>query len=332
MKRLVRQGGAALLMAMLTVALVATFATAALWQQWRSIEVEAAERARVQSSWILTGGLDWARLVLREDMRSGNDTSDHLNEPWAVPLEEARLSSFLAADKNNTSADTTVDILDAFLSGQIIDAQSLMNVRNLIVNGQVQPGDLVAFGRLFDLLQIPHSELEKLVENLRFALDTSAASRSSGQAPLVPTKLEELVWLGLSPSTVSVLQPYVTILPAHTAVNVNTASAEVIYASAPKLSMADAQNLVSVRERTPFKSIPDIQAAIGRGPDVLPEGQLSIDVRTAFFEVRSRLRLDKLVVEERSLIKRVSIGDISIVWRERGIVDPTALARAALRR
>ncbi|MBC7602922.1 MAG: general secretion pathway protein GspK, partial [Ramlibacter sp.] len=73
-KQSIRQSGAALLMAMLTVALVATFAAAALWQQWRSIEVETAERARVQSSWILTGAPDWARLVLREDLRSGNDT------------------------------------------------------------------------------------------------------------------------------------------------------------------------------------------------------------------------------------------------------------------
>ncbi|HVR51394.1 MAG TPA: type II secretion system minor pseudopilin GspK, partial [Pseudorhodoferax sp.] len=40
------QRGAALLLAMLTVTLVATFAAAALWQQWRAVEVEQAERAR----------------------------------------------------------------------------------------------------------------------------------------------------------------------------------------------------------------------------------------------------------------------------------------------
>ena len=45
-----RQAGAALLAAMLTVTLVATFAAAALWQQWRASEVESAERARVQTA------------------------------------------------------------------------------------------------------------------------------------------------------------------------------------------------------------------------------------------------------------------------------------------
>lgn len=329
-KQSIRQSGAALLMAMLTVALVATFAAAALWQQWRSIEVETAERARVQSSWILTGALDWARLVLREDLRSGNDTSDHLNEPWAVPLQEARLSSFLAADKNNTSADATADILDAFLSGQIIDAQSLMNVRNLVEAGQVKQDADEAFSRLFGVLQLEQSQLEKLKENLRFALDTSAANQSSALAPLVPDKVEELVWLGLSPATVSALQPYITMIAAHTLINVNTASAEAIYASTPKLTMADAQKLVSVRERTPFRNMPDVVKVIGR--DVTTDDLATLSVRTSYFEVRSRLRLDKVVVEERALIYRANADEITIVWRERGIVDPTALAQAVVRR
>ena len=59
------QRGAALLAAMLTVALVATLAAAAMWQQWRGVEVEAAERTRVQSAWLLGGALDWGRLILR---------------------------------------------------------------------------------------------------------------------------------------------------------------------------------------------------------------------------------------------------------------------------
>ncbi|MDP3206032.1 MAG: type II secretion system protein GspK, partial [Hydrogenophaga sp.] len=67
---------------MLTVTLVATLASAALWQQWRSTEVEQAERQRVQAGWILTGALDWARLILREDARSNQNSgnADHLGE------------------------------------------------------------------------------------------------------------------------------------------------------------------------------------------------------------------------------------------------------------
>jgi general secretion pathway protein K len=248
-----RQRGAALLAAMLTVTLVATFAAAALWQQWRSVEVEAAERARIQSAWVLVGGLDWARLVLRENSGS----PDHLGEPWAVPLEEARLSSFLAADRNNT-ADTGPEVLDAFLSGQIVDQQSLLNVRNLVAKDEVSSSaNRQRFARLFEQLGLPSAQLDTLAENLRFALDRSPDNRSSPQAPLVPQRVEQLVWLGLPPATVAVLQPYVTILPeSDTPVNLNTASAEVIHAVLG-VSMADAQRLVTVRGSAHFQQPED---------------------------------------------------------------------------
>ena len=89
------QRGAALLTAMIIVTLVATLAASMVWQQWRAVRVEAGERAREQSAWILAGALDWAKLILREDAPQ----MDHLGEPWAVPLAEARLSTFLAATR-----------------------------------------------------------------------------------------------------------------------------------------------------------------------------------------------------------------------------------------
>jgi general secretion pathway protein K len=42
--------GAALLLAMLIVTLVATLAAGMVWQQWKGIEVETAERARGQAT------------------------------------------------------------------------------------------------------------------------------------------------------------------------------------------------------------------------------------------------------------------------------------------
>lgn len=328
-----RQRGAALLTAMLTVALVATFAAAALWQQWRSIEVEAAERSRVQSSWVLTGALDWARLVLREDARTQGGV-DHLGEPWAVPLQEARLSSFLAADSNAT-AETGPDVLEAFLSGQITDMQSLLNVNNLIqADGTISDNGVRSFTRLFELLGLPRSQLDLMVENLRFASDSNRANQSSPQAPLLPQRVEQLVWLGLSAQTVAALQPYVTVLPRkafgvdlpRTLVNLNTASAEVIYAGSVNLTLAEAQHLVTERQRAPFRSY---AAALQRvRPDAIAEAQADLGVSSNFFEVRSRLRLDQLVVEERALLYRNGLR-VTTVQRERGLADPTALSRAA---
>ena len=53
-------------------------------------------RARSQSAWVLVGALDFSRLILRQDGQGSR--TDHLAEPWAVPLQESRMSTFLAAE------------------------------------------------------------------------------------------------------------------------------------------------------------------------------------------------------------------------------------------
>ncbi len=304
--------GAALLSAMLTVTLVATFAAAALWQQWRSVEVEIAERGRVQVAWLLIGALDWSRLILRLDGRAA--TTDHLAEPWAVPLEESRLSTFLAADKNNTGGLTAEEQVDAFLSGGMVDAQSKLNVFNLISAGQVSAPDAAAFERLFELLNLPAPELDDFVIKLKDALQTNAPTT----APLMPQRVRQLTWLGLRPATLAKLTPYITLLPERTTVNINTAAAEVIYASAPGLQLADAKLTVSARESAHFTSIADAATKVPALSGKLQETQHS--VATRFFEVSGRIRLEQTVVEEQSLVQRDTQSNVKTLWRERAVV------------
>jgi general secretion pathway protein K len=312
-----RQAGAALLTAMLTVALVASLAAGALWQQWRALEVEAAERARVQSLWVLTGALDWARLILREDGRAGG--ADFLSEPWAVPLEEARLSTFLAADKS-TTPDTDSSASQAFLSGLISDLQARLNVTNLVDNGKVSEPSLKAFGKLFEQLGLPPGELVALAENLRLALDVSAENDASQLAPLLPQRVDQLVWLGLSPPSLAALRPYITLLPVRTPVNLNTASATVLFACIPSLDMAQAQRLVSARQSDHFRTLAQVTKLLGQtDKPLLVDGQHSVNSR--FFEVQGRLRLDQNVVEEHSVVQRDGI-EVKTIWRDRGAAEP----------
>jgi len=318
-KRL-RQRGAALLAAMLTVMLVATFAAAALWQQWRSAEVEGAERARVQAAWVLIGALDWSRLILGEDGRAGGP--DHLGEPWAVPLEEARLTSFLSAEKN-VASDNLEGLPDAFLSGRIVDAQSKLNVLSLVDNGKPSPAGVAAFTRLFNMLGLPVSELSLMITGLAAALATGTSTdgssntsgADSGAAPLMPQQVSQLVWLGLSASTAAALEPYVTILPVKTTLNLNTASAEAISASMESLNIASARQLVERRSRAFFKDIAAANAALPSGS--APFNAAQHGVGTQFFEVYGKLRLDRTYVEERSLLQRSGVT-VTTIWRTRG--------------
>ncbi len=335
--------GAALLAAMLTVTLVATFAAAAMWQQWRAVEVETSERARVQSAWLLVGALDWSRLILREDLFArGGDGTDHLAEPWAVPLEEARLSTFLAAgpDGAATEPDASTDTSNAFLSGQITDLQSRLNVYNLVEGKSVSATALRQFTRLFETLGLPQPELLGLAANLQKALSvaggnaaagpggapdaapapapsaqgTGASSTDLSTVPLMPRSFTQLTWLGLSPATVAALEPYATLLPRRTPVNINTASAQVLQASIDGLDMAGAQRLVQARESQHFKTLADASRQLGGTLQIASETHSTM---SAYYEVRGRLRLGDTVVEERSLVYKAG-STARTLWRERG--------------
>ncbi len=303
--------GAALLSAMLTVALVATLAAGAVWMQWRSVEIESAERTRTQAYWILTGALDWARLILREDARSGG--ADHLGEPWAIALAEARLSTFLAAQPGASDLGDSADAV--FLAGSIMDLQARLNVMNLVDNGKLSDPDLRAFGRLFAQLGLPRAELAALAENLRFALDRRADSSATGRAPLVAQRVEQLRWLGLSERSLRILAPYITVLPARTPVNLNTASVPVLHACIAGIDMAQAQRLASARQNSHFRSLADASKVIAEAPPDLLDAQHS--VQTRFFEIAGRLRVDQTLVQERSVVQREGL-QVKTLWRDHG--------------
>ena len=292
--------GAALLIAMIILALIATMASAMVWQQWRAVQVEAAERARVQSAWILSGALDWARLILREDARNGG--ADHLGEPWATPLAEARLSTFLAADKSNTD-----DAPEAFLSGSITDAQSRYNLRNLVDAGQVVPAELAVLQRLFESITVPSEVAARIASGMKRALNETTPGTGTGTGagpdanpPLLPQSVAQLTWLGVDEATIRLMAPYVVLLPVRTTVNINTAPAQVLAAVIDKLDLGGAERLVDARQRNPFDVLEKAQPLLG---SIVLDVQ-RVGVSSSFFELRGRLRLADRVLEERSLVER----------------------------
>jgi general secretion pathway protein K len=296
------QRGAAMLLAMLIVALVASLAGTMVWLQWRAMQVEISERARSQASWILLGAMDWARLILREDARTPG--ADHLGEPWAVPLAEARLSTFLAADKNNTS-----DAPEAFLAGQIADAQARFNLNNLVDQGKPVEAQVRSLTRLLDSIGVAPSLAASLTE----ATLAVASGREDGQTPIAPRSLDQLAWLGVPQSTIDRMRPYVTILPRTTPVNLNTAPREVIAALIDGLDLGSAERLVQARKRQPLNSVEEAKQVLG-GNFTLDTQRVGIS--STFFEVRGRLRTDDLTLEELYLVERRGM-DVVVIQRKR---------------
>ena len=282
--------GAALLVAMVLLTVVATLASGMVWQQWKAVQVEAAERSRAQAAWVLQGALDWARLILREDARSGRPTS--LNEPWATPLAEARLSTFLATDREHNADDGP----EAFLAGTISDAQSRYNLRNLVVDNKLVPAQVAMLQRLCANVVLGSGVATLIADGM-----LTASLAADANAPLVPQQLADLAWLGLDGASIERLASVVVLLPVPTQVNLNTAPREVLAGVVAGLDLGGADRLVQARTRQPFRNLTEAGDVLGKGVTLEPR---DVDVKSVYFEVQGRLRLEQRLLTERTLIER----------------------------
>jgi general secretion pathway protein K len=313
---MMRQRGAALITAMLTVALVASLAVAAQWQQWQQTEVEQAQRTRQQAAWILVGALDWSRLILREDARS--NSTDHLSEPWALPLKESRLGTFLRMD-DAQGDDEGSNLSQALLSGRIVDAQSRLNWANLVIGQRLSEPDLSQFARLFQLLGLPRNELDQASEAYRELLANQQQGRADPQLSWPPTRWEDLGRLGLSQVTLDKLQAHATLLPERTKVNLNTAQTEVLQAALEGLDGSQAERLIQLRSRSHFQSLEQVR-------ERMPDLRHRVDdarhgVASNHFEILGQLQIDRMVVRETTLVRRDGL-EVRVVWRRSTTPQP----------
>ena len=310
------QRGAALLVAMIVLTLVATLAAGMIWQQSRAIGVESAERTRAQAAWILGGALNLGRVLLRLDARTPG--VDHKNEVWATKLQEASLSSMLAQDRNNNVEGAP----EAFLSGSIRDAQERYNLRNLVdpATHKLVPAELEALMRLCERASVAPQAAQLLAQGLQAAWQAERAGANDDEddsaAPLAPQTVDQLTWLGLDADSVQRLQPYVELLPEVTPLNINTAAPEVL-AGVIGLDDASAKRLESKR---PFKTL---QGARGDIPSSIALDPKRLSVGSSYFVIAGRLRMDGRLLEERLLVKRDNRQVLPLArWRQ--AVLPTA--------
>lgn len=304
--RRARSRGAALLTAMIIVALVATMTASIVWQQWRAVQVEAAERGRAQSAEMLTGALTWAMLILREDRR----TEDTLADQWANELKEAKLSTLLQVEGRTEGEPERPD---PFLQGRFTDAQARWNLRRLVDGrGDIVAAELAVLRRLCLAAGLSTEVADRIARALRDAWRPPGPD-STPDPPVVPRTLAQLAWSGVEAASLQRLEPLVVLLPdADTPLNLNTASAEVI-AAVLDIDGGTASRLA--RER-PFRELVRPRELLGRtGP--LPESQ--VDIKSRWFWLHGQMRLDDRIVVQRTLLRRSPDPGqpIEVFFRER---------------
>ncbi len=242
-----RERGAAVVSALIIVAIVAALTTGLFQRQTASTRRVENEMARVQARAMLAGGIDWARLIVRDHSRRESITRG--DQIWATPVLDTRIER---------PGDDRV----AVFSGRVQDEQGKYNLYNLATNGVPQPEQELVLRRLLGALQLPDTLAPRMAEVMAAAQPPapppdapsapSAPQRQSApeaRAPLPRGVDEVAALLALDPAVRNEVRRTMTVLPVATSVNVNTAPAEVLAALVPGLSLSQARSMAGERDR-----------------------------------------------------------------------------------
>ena len=87
------ENGSATITALIVVGVAAVVISGLVWRQQLQIHNIDTIRDRTQAQWLQYGMIDFARLVLTQDMRTSQ--ADHLGEAWALTLNDSKVADFL---------------------------------------------------------------------------------------------------------------------------------------------------------------------------------------------------------------------------------------------
>jgi general secretion pathway protein K len=298
------QTGVAAITAILIVAVAASAATYMLAQQSATLNQAALVGSRAQSDLYAQAGFDWARGILAQDARTS--AIDSLDEGWAQPI-------------------AGLPVERALISGAIEDAQSRYNLNNLVKDGKRSDNDVKIFQRLLEELGLNPDLAWAVVDWIdadgdlsnpagaedAYYLGLSRPYRTANQ-PLV--QVEELYRVrGFDAATMDKLRPFVSALPARTAVNANTAPPEVLAAVISEIPLDEMRSILATRRGKPFKDSTDLAARMKKAtPDELAN---DIGVASANFMVRILVAQDDVSVASEALVTRGTNAATAIIWR-----------------
>ena len=310
---LAKQQGMAIISALLIAAVVAVIAAGMLTRQSVATRALEADQHRVQGRWVVQGGLEISRQLLWDARQ--RDPLTRLDQPWAQRLE-----------------------VQGF-EGRLEDEQGKFNLRNLVANERVDEAQIQAFGRLCELIGISAGLSQRISQrviasyprllNPQIANNTNtfdsgrATSPNASRKPENPKlpmlrNLEDLRSVeGVNDAVISKLAPYVTVIPATTWINGNTATAPVLAAYVPGLSLERAQALINERDAGRW--------FINRGDFVnrlrMPSLELTsvkVGITSDWFRLRGEARREQRRVSLDALLHRSQDRLPQVIWSRVG--------------
>ena len=319
-----KSAGVALITVLLVVA-AATIAAVSISSRLQ-VDIRRTENLlRADQAWQHVLGMEsWAKGQLIADFKNDQKNAravDDRKEAWADTVEE------------------TVE--GGTVKGEIIDQQGLFNLNNLLKqppqNSQSQqlvpsPLDVGRFKQLLKNLNLDEVPVDDLVDALVDWLDENSTVTGMGGAEddyyqalepaystanrLMAHQSELLLVKGFTREIYQELAPFITALPVHLDVNVNTAEPEVLQSMFTGLDYDDAKDLVDEMKDTPFEKVGDFMFELAPFNLQNPVRD-GLSVKSDYFRVKSIVKVGRARVAVTSLIKRTESGEAEVLHRLR---------------
>ena len=309
--------GAALIAAMALVLVVSSLTVSVAWLGYSAIARVENQRDSGQARYIAQTLMDYARWILGSDLRGamgGSAVMDHLSEPWAQPIPHTKLQSLLSGQ---LSVDEMRQFGQAAISGQIHDEQAKFNLENLVQSGVMDETRAKALQAALVRSGVSSSTAQAVLKGVETLLAQTSLD-GSGRRRLIRAG-EASVWqafdgqvlstLGLEVHERARVHSLLTWLPERSALNVNTASREVLTLLMPGEAAGLAERIVAQRDRIPFRSLSELSA-------FLPPGQQldmsQFDTKTKYFRAQGYAQFGRAEQAFEILLRRET-GRVTIV-------------------
>ena len=323
-----------------------------LWRQQVQIRRIENQRLLSQALWVARGALDWTRLILRsEGDTSANIT--YLGGLWGVPIAKTRLSDFLGQIGEVRAQQGAETYLSGSIEDAQAKF-NLRNLVSSPAPGvlQLDTEQIGAYQRLLVSLGLNSQLAKNTAVQVRASLTQSATrfqtvtstngtaptpspqggatggsftdqpgisddNGNAAKAPLQMTSVDSLLDIpGYTPEMVARLRPFVTVLPTISAVNMNTASAEVVAAVVPGMNLSAAQAFVARRQTVFFHNVGDVLLALqGAGVQSVSIDPNELDVNTSYFLIHGRVQHERAEVDRTTLVYRDALTHTTRIVR-----------------
>lgn len=299
--------------ALITVLLVVTLATTAAvaMSSRQHIDIRRTENTLFigQAGQYLTGVELWSQQILAQDIKD-NKTDDN-TEAWATRLPP-------------------LPVEGGYVTGYLEDLQGRINLNNLQQTDAAGQREQERLKRLLVQLEIKPGLINLLLDWI-----------DSNQEARFPEGAEDGYYLGLQPPyrianrllqssselmllkdmnqlQFAKLEPFISTLPENTAININTAPAEILMSLAEDLSADEIKALITKRKDKPYEKVEDfLTEKVFAGKNIPAEG---LGVTSNYFLLHAEAGIATLVQYRSSLLKRDDKGKIQILMRSEGVI------------